>query len=81
MVKLAFSITVNAPVDQVFGYFSRFETIREWDPNVRESQLVSMSEGHIGDEYRLITIWKDEESCMTYRTTEYEHNRKITLFA
>jgi hypothetical protein len=26
-------------------------------------------------------VWKKEESCMTYRTTEYEVNRKVTFYA
>lgn len=81
MVKLSFTLNINAPVGEVFNYFSRFETIKEWDPNVRESRLVSSTKDHIGDEYHLVTIWNGQDSCMTYFTTEYEHNKKITLFA
>jgi len=58
MVNLKFSVVVPRPLEEVFGYFSRFETISEWDPNVRESKLRRNLENRLGQEYDLITVWK-----------------------
>jgi hypothetical protein len=51
-------VTVQRPITEVFEYFSRFETISEWDPNVRQSKLTKSTASHIDDQYELITVWK-----------------------
>lgn len=48
MVKLVFQVEVSRPIEEVFGYFARFETIEEWDPNVRSSKLVREAPGQVG---------------------------------
>lgn len=40
MVKLSYVFRVETPVSPLWEYFSRFETIAEWDPNVLEAEVV-----------------------------------------
>ena len=40
MVKLSYFFRVQAPVAPLWDYFSQFETIAEWDPNVVEAKLI-----------------------------------------
>jgi ligand-binding SRPBCC domain-containing protein len=35
MVHLEFTIPVNANLQTVWDYFSRFEIVPEWDPNTK----------------------------------------------
>ena len=39
MVFLNYTILVKAPLPKVWSYFSRFETISEWDPNVKSAKI------------------------------------------
>ncbi len=40
MVKLGFTLVTKGSIDKVFGYFSKFEKISEWDLNVQSSKAV-----------------------------------------
>ena len=72
MVLLNFTLFVRAPLPTVFAYFSRFEKIAEWDPNVKESKLTKETKTMLGSQYDLVTVWKGKESDITYEMIEYE---------
>lgn len=58
MVLLNFSFVCKASLPQVWSYFSRFENIAQWDPNVRSAKLAKDAPGVIGSKFDLVTIWK-----------------------
>lgn len=57
MVLLSYSIQVKAPRQQVWDYFSRFERIEEWDPNVSKSKVGKRMPELIGTTYDLVTVF------------------------
>ena len=72
MVKLSFSFFTPASLPNVWAYFSRFDNIAQWDPNVRSSKVLKQTEGAVGSTYDLVTIWKGKESSMVYEMEAYE---------
>lgn len=48
MVLLEFTIAVNAELERVWTYFSRFEAIPEWDPNTRSAKVLKKVPGEVG---------------------------------
>lgn len=79
MVVLSFSFFADDTIDKVAAYFSNFETIMEWDPNVKKSKLIKETNNKVGSEYALVTIWGDKQNDIVYTVLEYKHNKYIKL--
>ena len=79
MVLLQFKIIIKANIKTVWDYFSRFENIQEWDPNVRTSKIGIEKPGRVGTTYDLVTVFKGNESDITYTLLEYDPCRRLVV--
>ena len=66
MVKLGFKLKINAPLSQVWQYYSNFENIVEWDPNTTYCKEVRPSPNKIGGQYLLKSLFNGKESSLIY---------------
>lgn len=55
MVLLSYTIQVKAKLEDIWEYFSKFENIEEWDPNVRKSKVGQIKAEMLGTTYNLVT--------------------------
>jgi|JI9StandDraft_1071089.scaffolds.fasta_scaffold249533_1 hypothetical protein len=79
MVHLEFTIPVNANLERVWAYFSRFEVITEWDPNTRGCKVIKKTPQEVGSEYDIITVFNDSTSVVRYVATHYKPMQMISL--
>ena len=79
MVLLSYTIQVRAKLQEVWEYFSKFENIKEWDPNVRKATVRNSPPELLGTTYDLVTVFKGNESEIVYTLVEYEPKRRITV--
>ena len=56
MVRLSYEFRLNASFDEVWKYFSNFETIEQYDPCVKSSKLLNKNVEKIGTTYEITTI-------------------------
>ena len=77
-MKLHKTITVEKPLNKVFGYLSDFTTTTEWDPGtVRTVRIVG--EGAVGTEYVNTSKFAGRETQLTYVVQELVPNQRIAL--
>ena len=66
MVLLNFTVLVRAPLPKVWSYFSRFENVSEWDPNIKSSVISHKTENMVGTKFDLVTLFKGKEAEISY---------------
>lgn len=71
MVQLSFIVQVEAELDAVWGYFSDFKNITQWDPNTRGCAVLKEVAGWVGSSYRITTVFNDKESDVVYTTQKF----------
>ncbi len=72
------TVTVDRPVDAVFGYLSDFTTTTQWDPGTVRTERVS-GDGGVGTRYRNTSKFLGRETELDYLVTELEPGRRIAL--
>lgn len=79
MLRVATSILIDRPVDDVFAFVTDVDNVRRWDPKVISAEITSeetMKEGAVVRESRRVW-WGTIEA--TYRVIEYEPTSKFCL--
>jgi carbon monoxide dehydrogenase subunit G len=79
MIKIAQSVTVNRPVEEVWEFISNFENTTRWSRGVLEARQTS--EGPIGVGSTLQTVVQafGRRRTASYLVTEYEPNRAFAF--
>ena len=77
-MKFIRTLTVPAPVEQVFAYLSDFTTTNEWDPATVRTERISGS-GEVGTRYRNISRFMGREAEVMYVVTDLEPDRRLAL--
>lgn len=72
------TLTVPAPVEQVFAYLSDFTTTNEWDPATVRTERVSGT-GGVGTRYRNVSRFMGREAEVMYVVTDLEPERRFAL--
>jgi len=79
MIELKFQLTINRPLDEVFGYASDTENLPQWGGGVVGVKRTTSGPIGVGTVFRLTAkppvgpvVYSD------YEYTEYERNRKYT---
>ena len=68
------SVTVDRPVEIVFGYLSDFETTTEWDPGTVRTTRVS-GDGGPGTAYRNVSTFNGKQTELEYVVQQVDPNR------
>jgi uncharacterized protein YndB with AHSA1/START domain len=78
-VRLQKTVTVERPLDRVFGYLSDFTTTTtEWDPGTVKTVRIA-GDGGVGTEYRNTTRFAGRQTQLTYVVSELVPNQRIAL--
>jgi uncharacterized protein YndB with AHSA1/START domain len=68
------SVTVDRPVEVVFGYLSDFETTTEWDPGTVRTTRVS-GDGGPGTTYQNVSTFNGKQTELEYVVQQVDPNR------
>jgi uncharacterized protein YndB with AHSA1/START domain len=71
-------ITVDRPVEAVFGYLADFETTTEWDPGTVRTVRVT-GDGGLGTKYRNTSSFAGRETELEYVVQQLEPGRIFQL--
>jgi carbon monoxide dehydrogenase subunit G len=79
MLRVAESITINRPVDDVWQFLIELENTPKWDTGVRETRKTSPGPAGMGTTFQNIGPFLGRESVREYKVTEFERPRKVTV--
>ena len=70
-VRVKASTVVSGSKREVFWWLADFSTTAEWDPNVKAARRLirKAQQPAVGDTFEVTTLWKGNQSEMTYRLT------------
>ncbi|GAB3827591.1 SRPBCC family protein [Kribbella italica] len=68
------SVTVDRPVEAVFGYLSDFETTTAWDPGTVRTTRIS-GEGGPGTTYQNVSTFNGKQTELEYVVQQLDPNR------
>ena len=71
MVKLSYAFKLKAPFEEVWGYFSRFESIAKYDSCVKSAKLINPEKVNMGRKFDITTVHHGKEAKMIYECTKY----------
>ncbi|MEV6284456.1 SRPBCC family protein [Kribbella sp. NPDC051770] len=74
MITVERSVTVDRPVEVVFGYLSDFETTTEWDPGTVRTTRVS-GDGGPGTTYQNVSEFNGKQTELEYVVQQLTPNR------
>ena len=57
MVKLGFKLKIDCELSEVWGYYSNFENIVDWDPNTSYCKQIKSTANQIGSQFLLKSIF------------------------
>lgn len=66
MVLLSFLVEVDAPFQEVWKFFQKFENVPEWDPNIKKVEVIKSTGNETGSIYNLTSTIYGQESVMKY---------------
>lgn len=72
MVQLSFTVLIEKDLETVWNYFSEFTNLPKWDPNTRGCTAINSTPQKIGSEYKVVTVFNDNESEVKYTTREFK---------
>jgi carbon monoxide dehydrogenase subunit G len=72
------TVTVQQPLEKVFGYLSDFTTTTEWDPGT-VTTVRTMGDGEPGSEYLNTSTFAGRQTRLTYVVQERVPNQRITF--
>ena len=79
MVHIEKKVTINRPVNEVFGYMSNAENDARWRTNVKYIKRKPGSESGVGAEYEQKVKGPFGGLQADVRYTEYEPNRRVAF--
>ena len=79
MVKLSYAFKLKAPFEEVWAYFSRFESIAEYDPCVKAAVVMNPEKKDLGRKFDITTLHHGKEGNMVYECTKYLEQHESTL--
>jgi hypothetical protein len=71
MVKLSYAFKLKAPFEEVWAYFSRFESIAEYDSCVKSAKVINPEIVNMGRKFDITTVHHGKEGKMIYECTKY----------
>jgi len=77
-VRLVRKVSVERPLETVFGYLSDFTTTEEWDPATVSTVRVS-GDGGVGTSYLNTSRFAGRETELTYVVEELVPQRRLAL--
>jgi hypothetical protein len=81
MPHYATILTVPAPPEQVFDRLSRFDRAAEWDPSVREGELLTPGPVRLGSRFRIVVDVLGRGVPLVYEVVELTPGRRISFHA
>lgn len=72
MVKLSYAFKLKAPFEEVWAYFSRFESIAEYDSCVKAAKVINPEKINLGRKFDITTVHHGKEGKMIYECTKYQ---------
>lgn len=79
MVHIEKKVTINRPVDEVFGYMSNAENDARWRTNVKYIKRKPGSDSGVGAEYEQKVKGPFGGLQADLRYTEYEKNKRVAF--
>eukprot|EP00048_Salpingoeca_helianthica_P014465 m.221829 g.221829 ORF g.221829 m.221829 type:complete len:157 (-) comp15895_c0_seq1:41-511(-) len=72
---------INKSIAETFAFVADFANIQDWDPGVKSSKRSESTQGPlgVGTSFDLVTVFKGNESKMTYTITEYNPPHLVVL--
>jgi uncharacterized membrane protein len=77
MVTLEEHLRIDAPVEHVFEYLSRFENDTQWRTEVTSSRRTTPTDRGIGERYEQQLVVDGQEIGIDFEVTDYDPNRRI----
>jgi uncharacterized protein YndB with AHSA1/START domain len=77
-MRLHKTVTVEKPLEKVFGYLADFTTTTQWDPGTVDTVRIA-GDGGVGTEYRNTTKFAGRQTQLVYVVPEFVPNQRIAL--
>ncbi|MGH9003982.1 MAG: SRPBCC family protein, partial [Acidimicrobiia bacterium] len=74
MIKLAQSVSINRPVEEVWKFISNFENTTRWSRGVLEARQTSEGPLGVGSTLQTVVRAFGRRRTASYLVTEYEPN-------
>jgi Polyketide cyclase / dehydrase and lipid transport len=74
-------LVVPQPLDQVFGYLSRFSSAAEWDPGVSSARMLTPDPVGLGSAFALDAVFLGNTVPLRYEITRYDPPNRVVLAA
>ncbi len=71
MVRLTYTFKLKASFEEVWSYFSRFESIAEYDSCVKTATVLNPEKINLGRKFDITTLHHGKEGKMIYECTKY----------
>jgi uncharacterized protein YndB with AHSA1/START domain len=78
LVRLQKTVTVERPLEKVFGYLADFTTTTQWDPGTVDTVRIA-GDGGVGTEYRNTTKFAGRQTQLVYVVQEFVPNQRVAL--
>ncbi|MGZ4682729.1 MAG: SRPBCC family protein, partial [Acidimicrobiales bacterium] len=78
-----YQATIVAPIEisEAFDYLARFSSTAEWDPGVREAEMVTPEPVGLGSAFRVVASFAGRKVPLRYEITEFDRPYKVTVRA
>jgi len=79
MTKVAESVFIPKPTEEVFGYLAEFSNTAEWDPGIAEARMTSDGPVGLGSTFDVVALFRGRRVPVTYEVTVYEPSSRVVL--
>lgn len=77
-MEIVRTVTVDRPIDQVWGYLSDFSHTTDWDPGTVRTERTS-GDGGVGTRYHNVSKFLGRQTELDYVVDEFVPNEKLAL--
>ncbi|MDN5765009.1 MAG: SRPBCC family protein [Humibacillus sp.] len=77
-MEIVRTVTVDRPIDQVWGYLSDFAHTTDWDPGTVRTERTS-GDGGVGTRYHNVSKFLGRQTELDYLVNEFVPNEKLAL--
>ncbi len=81
MVHYRRRLVVPVPLDEAFGYLSRFSSAAEWDPGVTSARMETPDPVGLGSAFALDAVFLGNSVPLRYEITEFDPPNRVVLVA
>jgi ligand-binding SRPBCC domain-containing protein len=76
MARIVNEVTINAPVEKIWGILSNLELLDKYDPTVKKSTLISKENSGIGAKRKVLML--DGKNWFEEKITVFQPNQALT---